>query len=505
MAHTENKFNAIEFGQFSNIWKRMSGGIKVLGLVNKEAGAAATAMTKLSVTPEVAGTAFNRFAQNLLKVDIKSKGATNFVETIRKEGIEGLFRVVKSMAKEADKIQLEKIFGIEGYKTFKIFLSTAGQEATRKAYKENLKTAEGAIKKEFELRKKTLGFKLQQIKNVFMNMMDTIGKPLVDIAKKLIKALTPIETVFVGFIKDNKKLVAYILASVAGLGAFIVVLGSLKIAFAGVGYAVGGLIALSKGLWKFFGIIKVVLLWLFWLTKRVLIFLTIKILLNPIFWKIAGIVAIIGLVIGAMYLFYKWLEKLGVVAFIVGLFEWFINKLKIFHRFMLKHEVYGKILVGLKKAFIQLYYNIVSILEMIKNGWNNLISFFMNASDWLGSVFESAKNGIANTWDWIYNKVKSVYDAIVGFIKDPINGIGNLIGGAWDFFFGNSKDKKNSSQNKENNMLNNSLSKNALNDKKNTYISNLINLRIDKKDRLKMDSQSNIGNAILNNQGVLQQ
>ncbi len=358
MTFMESKLSNVKFEGLSNVWKRLSKTFADFKFGNKEMAATAATMTKLGISEEVAASALTKLGVGLRKLDSAKGSQTNFMQQIQEGGIQGLLGVIKNLKKDKSMSELIKDLGIQGFNALEKLGSEVGSKTLVEAFGFSQK-AKGAVQNEFDTYSQALEVKMKKAKAIFMNLMDSIGTPMLSMVHKIIGFLSPAVMWFVEFIQNHKTLFSVVAGGVAVVAGFVGILGLFKVALGGIGFALSGITPLLKIFLGGWALLKGVLIWFFGFAKVIFTFLKVQMLTNPFFWKWALIAGAIALVVWGLYKLFKWINSfiewgkvidwikknwvnlLSIIFPVFGFFRLLFNQLGVLYDWANKTKLWG--------------------------------------------------------------------------------------------------------------------------------------------------------------------
>lgn len=464
---------SVTAAQLADVSARTGGFAKSINLSKESNMAFATSLISTGVTAEQTSTVLGKLYSELSQgANTKNKAAAleqlGFdPRTINKEMAENaegtILKVLEKIKNSnvADKSALiSDIFGSD--KSVINGLSVLSENLD--GVKEKLDKAKQAVSEnekvngEYEDRINTLSNQLKMFRNNAFNALADIGKSIAPELKETLNTLKEFAGKIANFIKENPKLVAFIVKMVAGFAAmnlgmgvanklllgpfakgvgWLYKFGAFK-SKGGVFFALKKMFPLASKLFgtfvkigtfiggKFIGIIKMVGLAL----KAAFV-------ANPVGLIIAAIVAVIAIFV-LLYKKCEWFRKgvnkawKAIKEGFKATWTWIKNK---FHALMeLGAKVWAKIkeYKALFIPFIGIFVVLYQKCEWFRNGVN--------------AVWKAIKNAFTNTWQWIkdkfnalleigsnaWNGLKNSATAIIDKIKEAFSGFFDWINKKWE-------------------------------------------------------------------------
>lgn len=464
---------SVTAAQLADVSARTGGFAKSINLSKESNMAFATSLISTGVTAEQTSTVLGKLYSELSQgANTKNKAAAleqlGFdPRTINKEMAENaegtILKVLEKIKNSnvADKSALiSDIFGSD--KSVINGLSVLSENLD--GVKEKLEKAKEAVSEnekvngEYEDRINTLSNQLKIFRNNAFNALADIGKSIAPELKETLNTLKEFAGKIANFIKENPKLVAFIVKMVAGFAAmnlgmgvanklllgpfakgvgWLYKFGAFK-SKGGVFFALKKMFPLASKLFgtfvkigtfiggKFIGIIKMVGLAL----KAAFV-------ANPVGLIIAAIVAVIAIFV-LLYKKCEWFRKgvdkawKAIKEGFKATWTWIKNK---FHALMeLGAKVWAKIkeYKALFIPFIGIFVVLYQKCEWFRNGVN--------------AVWKAIKNAFTNTWQWIkdkfnalleigsnaWNGLKNSATAIIDKIKEAFSGFFDWINKKWE-------------------------------------------------------------------------
>lgn len=464
---------SVTAAQLADVSARTGGFAKSINLSKESNMAFATSLISANVSAEQTSTVLGKLYSELSQgANTKNKAdALKYLgfdpKTINKEMAENaegtILKVLEKIKNSnvADKSALiSDIFGSD--KSVINGLSVLSENLD--GVKEKLDKAKQAVSEnervngEYEDRINTLSNQLKMFRNNAFNALADIGKSIAPELKETLNTLKEFAGKIANFIKENPKLVAFIVKMVAGFAAmnlgmgvanklllgpfakgvgWLYKFGAFK-SKGGVFFALKKMFPLASKLFgtfvkigtfiggKFIGIIKMVGLAL----KAAFV-------ANPVGLIIAAIVAVIAIFV-LLYKKCEWFRKVVDKAWkaikegFKATWTWIKNK---FHALMeLGAKVWAKIkeYKALFIPFIGIFVVLYQKCEWFRNGVN--------------AVWKAIKNAFTNTWQWIkdkfnalleigsnaWNGLKNSATAIIDKIKEAFSGFFDWINKKWE-------------------------------------------------------------------------
>ena len=235
-----------------------------------------------------------------------------------------------------------------------------------------------------EEQSKTLSGRLSTLKDNFNEATGSLTESLVPALESLVDKLTKTASWFAGLDDKQKKMILTILAVVATLGPFLLIVGKI----------IGFIDLLTKATWLWNG----------------------ALLASPITWIILGIVALIAIIILLITHFNEIKTVAGAVweailGFFGGIGTWFGN-------------VFQSAVDAIKTAFS-------SITLFFTGIWEGIKSIFGGVADWFGNVFSKAWENVKNVFSTggrIFDGIKEgIGNAFIAVVNTLIRGINTII------------------------------------------------------------------------------
>ena len=464
---------SVTAAQLADVSARTGGFAKSINLSKESNMAFATSLISTGVTAEQTSTVLGKLYSELSQgANTKNKAEAlkqlGFdPKTINKEMAENaegtILKVLEKIKKSnvADKSALiSDIFGSD--KSVINGLSVLSENLD--GVKEKLDKAKEAVSEnervngEYEDRLNTLTNQLKIFRNNAFNALADIGKSIAPELKETLNTLKEFAGKIANFIKENPKLVAFIVKMVAGFAAMNLGMGvANKILLGpfakGVGWlykfgafkSKGGAFFALKKMFplasKLFGTFTKIGTFLggkfIGIIKAVGLALKVAFTANPVGLIIAAIVAVIAVFV-LLYKKCEWfrngVDKVwrAIKEGVKGTWTWIKNK---FHALMeLGAKVWAKIkeYKALFIPFIGIFVVLYQKCEWFRNGVN--------------AVWKAIKNAFTNTWQWIkdkfnalleigsnaWNGLKNSATAIIDKIKEAFSGFFDWINKKWE-------------------------------------------------------------------------
>ena len=226
--------------------------------------------------------------------------------------------------------------------------------------------------------------RLSTLKDNFNEATGSLTESLVPALESLVDKLTKTASWFAGLDDKQKKMILTILAVVATLGPFLLIVGKI----------IGFIDLLTKATWLWNG----------------------ALLASPITWIILGIVALIAIIILLITHFNEIKTVAGAVweailGFFGGIGTWFGN-------------VFQSAVDAIKTAFS-------SITLFFTGIWEGIKSIFGGVADWFGNVFSKAWENVKNVFSTggrIFDGIKEgIGNAFIAVVNTLIRGINTII------------------------------------------------------------------------------
>ena len=464
---------SVTAAQLADVSARTGGFAKSINLSKESNMAFATSLISANVSAEQTSTVLGKLYSELSQgANTKNKAAAlEYLgfdpRTINKEMAENaegtILKVLEKIknSNAADKSALiSDIFGSD--KSVINGLSVLSENLD--GVKEKLDKAKQAVSEnekvngEYEDRINTLSNQLKMFRNNAFNALADIGKSIAPELKETLNTLKEFAGKVANFIKENPKLVAFIVKMVAGFAAMNLGMGVanklLLGPFAkGVGWlykfgafkSKGGAFFALKKMFplasKLFGTFTKIGTFLggkfIGIIKAVGLALKVAFTANPVGLIIAAIVAVIAVFV-LLYKKCEWfrngVDKVwkAIKEGVKGTWTWIKNK---FHALMeLGAKVWAKIkeYKALFIPFIGIFVVLYQKCEWFRNGVN--------------AVWKAIKNAFTNTWQWIkdkfnalleigsnaWNGLKNSATAIIDKIKEAFSGFFDWINKKWE-------------------------------------------------------------------------
>lgn len=464
---------SVTAAQLADVSARTGGFAKSINLSKESNMAFATSLISTGVTAEQTSTVLGKLYSELSQgANTKNKAdALKYLgfnpKTINKEMAENaegtILKVLEKIKNSnvADKSALiSDIFGSD--KSVINGLSVLSENLD--GVKEKLDKAKQAVSEnervngEYEDRINTLSNQLKMFRNNAFNALADIGKSIAPELKETLNTLKEFAGKVANFIKENPKLVAFIVKMVAGFAAMNLGMGVanklLLGPFAkGVGWlykfgafkSKGGVFFALKKMFplasKVFGTFVKIGTFLggkfIGIIKAVGLALKVAFTANPVGLIIAAIVAVIAIFV-LLYKKCEWFRKgvdkawKAIKEGFKATWTWIKNK---FHALMeLGAKVWAKIkeYKALFIPFIGIFVVLYQKCEWFRNGVN--------------AVWKAIKNAFTNTWQWIkdkfnalleigsnaWNGLKNSATAIIDKIKEAFSGFFDWINKKWE-------------------------------------------------------------------------
>ena len=464
---------SVTAAQLADVSARTGGFAKSINLSKESNMAFATSLISANVSAEQTSTVLGKLYSELSQgANTKNKAdALKYLgfdpKTINKEMAENaegtILKVLEKIKNSnvADKSALiSDIFGSD--KSVINGLSVLSENLD--GVKEKLDKAKQAVSEnekvngEYEDRINTLSNQLKMFRNNAFNALADIGKSIAPELKETLNTLKEFAGKVANFIKENPKLVAFIVKMVAGFAAMNLGMGVanklLLGPFAkGVGWiykfgafkSKGGVFFALKKMFplasKVFGTFVKIGTFLggkfIGIIKAVGLALKVAFTANPVGLIIAAIVAVIAIFV-LLYKKCEWFRKgvdkvwKAIKEGVKGTWTWIKNK---FHALMeLGAKVWAKIkeYKALFIPFIGIFVVLYQKCEWFRNGVN--------------AVWKAIKNAFTNTWQWIkdkfnalleigsnaWNGLKNSATAIIDKIREAFSGFFDWLNKKWE-------------------------------------------------------------------------
>ena len=464
---------SVTAAQLADVSARTGGFAKSINLSKESNMAFATSLISANVSAEQTSTVLGKLYSELSQgANTKNKAdALKYLgfdsKTINKEMAENaegtILKVLERIKNSnvADKSALiSDIFGSD--KSVINGLSVLSENLD--GVKEKLEKAKQAVSEnekvngEYEDRINTLSNQLKMFRNNAFNALADIGKSIAPELKETLNTLKEFAGKVANFIKENPKLVAFIVKMVAGFAAMNLGMGVanklLLGPFAkGVGWlykfgafkSKGGVFFALKKMFplasKVFGTFVKIGTFLggkfIGIIKAVGLALKVAFTANPVGLIIAAIVAVIAIFV-LLYKKCEWFRKgvdkvwKAIKEGVKGTWTWIKNK---FHALMeLGAKVWAKIkeYKALFIPFIGIFVVLYQKCEWFRNGVN--------------AVWKAIKNAFTNTWQWIkdkfnalleigsnaWNGLKNSATAIIDKIREAFSGFFDWLNKKWE-------------------------------------------------------------------------
>lgn len=464
---------SVTAAQLADVSARTGGFAKSINLSKESNMAFATSLISANVSAEQTSTVLGKLYSELSQgANTKNKAdALKYLgfdpKTINKEMAENaegtILKVLEKIKNSnvADKSALiSDIFGSD--KSVINGLSVLSENLD--GVKEKLEKAKQAVSEnekvngEYEDRINTLTNQLKMFRNNAFNALADIGKSIAPELKETLNTLKEFAGKIANFIKENPKLVAFIVKMVAGFAAMNLGMGVanklLLGPFAkGVGWlykfgafkSKGGVFFALKKMFplasKVFGTFVKIGTFLggkfIGIIKAVGLALKVAFTANPVGLIIAAIVAVIAIFV-LLYKKCEWFRKgvdkvwKAIKEGVKGTWTWIKNK---FHALMeLGAKVWAKIkeYKALFIPFIGIFVVLYQKCEWFRNGVN--------------AVWKAIKNAFTNTWQWIkdkfnalleigsnaWNGLKNSATAIIDKIREAFSGFFDWLSKKWE-------------------------------------------------------------------------
>ncbi len=405
-AHME-KLSNVNAGQFINVWQRASEGFAKMKWGNKEMAGMSASLLQFKISPEVAGTGFEKLAEKLEAIDLKPGSKTNYLDVIKKEGPMGLIRVLEDLKKNNSYSEITKDLGDVGRRMMDTILRR------KKDLMKNVnftKGAKGAVDREWSIYIDGFLAQMSMLKAKFMNIMESIGKPMLEVGKSVLKFLMPIIDWLAKFVQENKVVIAWIFGIIAAVGGLIAVLGAIAVAISAFSFIIGTLTAALA------------------FVKIAIIAVSTAIFTTPVGWIILGIIAIVA----ALYFLIKywteitefikkwWKVILATLFPVIGIIWLLIKAIIALWNWFWKLEFVKNIVKNIEAAWSGLGKFFTGLGSDIANIWNNALDFVIEA-------FYNVKDKVVEIWDSIWTWIKNSGEFIRGIFANIFSYLGNLI------------------------------------------------------------------------------
>lgn len=464
---------SVTAAQLADVSARTGGFAKSINLSKESNMAFATSLISTGVTAEQTSTVLGKLYSELSQgANTKNKAdALKYLgfdpKTINKEMAENaegtILKVLEKIKNSnvADKSALiSDIFGSD--KSVINGLSVLSENLD--GVKEKLEKAKQAVSEnekvngEYEDRINTLSNQLKMFRNNAFNALADIGKSIAPELKETLNTLKEFAGKIANFIKENPKLVAFIVKMVAGFAAMNLGMGVanklLLGPFAkGVGWlykfgafkSKGGVFFALKKMFplasKVFGTFVKIGTFLggkfIGIIKAVGLALKVAFTANPVGLIIAAIVAVIAIFV-LLYKKCEWFRKgvdkvwKAIKEGVKGTWTWIKNK---FHALMeLGAKVWAKIkeYKALFIPFIGIFVVLYQKCEWFRNGvnavWKAIKNAFTNIWQWIKDKFNALLEIGSNAW----NGLKNSATAIIDKIKEAFSGFFDWLNKKWE-------------------------------------------------------------------------
>ncbi|HKM19355.1 MAG TPA: phage tail tape measure protein, partial [Aliarcobacter sp.] len=386
---------------------------EVAGLSASSILALGTTMTSVGVGQDVAATGIKNFMLSLVAGE---QATAKQQDAYKKLGLDSM-QVAKGMQKDSEGTVLKVLEGVSK-------LNKVDQASTLQALfgkeslaaiaplltnlddlKKNLNTVgdatkyAGAVQKEYEARSATTANNMLLLGNTISEISIRFGSLLLPAINSVLQPMKYIGGLVSSFVETFPTFSKVV--GIAVVGAIGLSIGLSALGFMG-SFALTGLLSLGRGL--------LVLNSLF--------------LANPIGLAIAGI----ALAVGLIYVYWE-----PIKGFFAGLWDGIVsifNNAISFIKTYLGWTPLGMILNNwgfITNFFSELWGGVVTIFSTT---WENIKSSFNGVIDFIKQPFEEFFNWIGSKFEWVNGAIGST----LGFFKDVGNGIGDGLKSASNFF-----------------------------------------------------------------------
>ena len=207
-----------------------------------------------------------------------------FIEKIKTGGLQGIKDVMAEINKMTPEEQLKK-FGSEAMQLIDKLKTKEGMAKLEFAF-EMSKDSLGAVDGEWVVFRATFDERLNDFKKRWSNTMDSLGKPLMKVAGKLMPMIGGVLDGIANFAEKHQTLAGAIMVAVIAIGLIVLALGVLGMVVGAVQVGLGAMATMSVVLTGKYGLLTAAQ-WLlnaaFWA--------------NPLTWVVMAIIALIAVVV----------------------------------------------------------------------------------------------------------------------------------------------------------------------------------------------------------------
>ncbi len=384
VAAIENKLAGVKASGVIDIWQRNADLYNSLKFNNAEMAALSGFLEQNFVASELGASGFKMMINQFQKLEPE----LGFLKRIETDGLEGLKSVIEDISKMDATEQLDT-FGVGAMELINKLKGAENMKKLDFALEVSL-NSKGSVDNEWSVFLSTFDQKVNGAKKAWNNLMETLGKPMMEVGGGVLDKITPILEKVTEWAEKNKELARTIMTIAMVVGAVLLVLAVLAIVVGGVSMAIGALAPLALILTGRFGLLALAS----WLLNSAL-------LANPITWVVLGVIALIAVIALIIYYFEDW-------------WGWIVN---VFNEFLQIQWVQNMIkvlgnVVSTVFAAMQAPFNIFLALwgflwEWVQKVWNQMGGFagalgiVKGAIGLVGSAFLALVSPISTAISWI--------------------------------------------------------------------------------------------------------
>jgi len=325
----------VEFEEMQYAFSRSGDALKQVGIQGLEAIKGVTPAMSILVkelgSGEMAGTAFG----DMIRTSLDAGKVAKVNQYLKQAGVQLKFADKSGKFLGVEKLvsQLEKLKGLSDVGKVKALSELFGTGGAARAAQTLLTSGNAGIAKQAELMRNQVGLVktaeeglgglsalAEAVSGSWESFMAAIGSTFADDLKGVGNLINEVVGELIGFVKENKTLVKWMIYGAGALAALAAGFGTVTLGILGVGQVVGVIKQMQIVMWALGVFMRSSLIPTVWA-------FTTALFANPITWIVAGVVALVA-AIG--YLLHKFGLLDPALKFINELFSETIGKLKEF-------------------------------------------------------------------------------------------------------------------------------------------------------------------------------